>query len=317
MNELGKKRVPFLFIIDFEMNNPIILPMSAIDSETVMFDINGITNCNFSKQSGQPVYFQKQPVSYNTYRKSFLKVREHFFQGNTYLLNLTFPTEIKSNLSLKEIYSNSFAKYRLYYKDKFIVFSPETFIKINNGKIFSYPMKGTIDASIPDAYNKILKDDKEMAEHITIVDLIRNDLNMVSRNVNVLRFRYVEKISTNSKDLYQVSSEIMGELDNNYNEIIGNIIFFLLPAGSISGAPKIKTIEIIKEVENYKRGYYTGVFGYFDGHQLDSGVMIRFIEKEQNKLIYKSGGGLTIYSDLNSEYQEMVDKVYVPINRDN
>jgi len=87
----------------------------------------------------------------------------------------------------------------------------------------------------------------------------------------------------------------------------------LLPAGSVTGAPKKKTVEIIRETENYDRGYYTGICGYFDGSRLDSGVMIRFIEKNENGTIFKSGGGLTVYSDPEREYREMIDKVYVPI----
>jgi len=93
---------------------------------------------------------------------------------------------------------------------------------------------------------------------------------------------------------------------------MGDILLSLLPAGSISGAPKIKTLEIIKEVESYRRGFFTGVFGYFDGEQLDSAVMIRFIEQNPNQLIYKSGGGITIDSNVSLEYQEMLEKVYLP-----
>jgi len=88
----------------------------------------------------------------------------------------------------------------------------------------------------------------------------------------------------------------------------------LLPAGSISGAPKLKTLEIILETETYNRGYYTGVFGYFDGINLDSCVMIRFIENQNERLIFKSGGGITMMSDLDSEYRELIKKIYVPVN---
>ena len=206
------------------------------------------------------------------------------------------------------------AKYKLFYKNKFIVFSPESFIRIEGNTISSYPMKGTIDSSTPNAEEIILSDKKETAEHNTIVDLIRNDLNMISSNVQVEKYRYVEKIVTNDKSLLQVSSKITGTLEENYNTKIGEMIFTLLPAGSISGAPKEKTVEIIREAEIYSRGFYTGIFGYYDGSVLDSAVMIRFIEKEDEKYFYKSGGGITFLSDAKSEYQELIDKVYVPIN---
>ena len=92
-----------------------------------------------------------------------------------------------------------------------------------------------------------------------------------------------------------------------------NILSKLLPAGSISGAPKQKTLEVIQNSENYCRGYYTGIFGVFDGKNLESAVAIRYIENQKGKLIFKSGGGITALSKLEEEYQELGDKVYVPI----
>jgi para-aminobenzoate synthetase component I len=87
-----------------------------------------------------------------------------------------------------------------------------------------------------------------------------------------------------------------------------------LPAGSICGAPKKKTIDLIQSAENHERGYYTGVFGCFDGENLHSGVMIRFIEKTSDGLVYKSGGGITHLSHPKEEYNEMIKKIYVPIH---
>lgn len=235
-------------------------------------------------------------------------------KGNTYLLNLTFPTLIDLYPdSLLTIFLSSQAPFKLFFKDQFIVFSPERFIKIENNRIKTYPMKGTIDAAIPEAKKRILANAKEMAEHTMVVDLLRNDLSIVAKQVGVNRFRYVDKIRTGGRELLQVSSEISGILRPHWQDRIGDILFALLPAGSISGTPKKKTIEIIKTVEEYERGFFSGVFGYFDGHQLDSAVMIRFIEKRGSQFIYKSGGGITIDSDIDSEYQEMLDKIYIPV----
>ena len=148
----------------------------------------------------------------------------------------------------------------------------------------------------------------------SIVDLIRNDISMVADKVWVERFRYISRIHTHEGDLLQVSSEICGQLPQNYTDNIGTLLHRLLPAGSICGAPKPQTLAIIKEAENYDRGYYTGVFGIFDGQNLDSSVMIRFIEKQEDgSLIFKSGGGITAFSDPRLEYQEMIDKVYLGI----
>ena len=198
-------------------------------------------------------------------------------------------------------------------RDKFIVFSPEIFIKIKDGYVYSYPMKGTIDASLPNAESIIMNDPKEAAEHATIVDLIRNDLSIIASDVSVPKYRYIDRIQTNKGVLLQVSSEVRGKLQDNWLNNIGSILFSLLPAGSISGAPKKKTQEIIAEAETYNRGFYTGIMGYFDGENLDSSVMIRFIEKNGNKFFFKSGGGITSRSELNSEYNEMIQKIYVPI----
>jgi para-aminobenzoate synthetase component 1 len=91
------------------------------------------------------------------------------------------------------------------------------------------------------------------------------------------------------------------------------VLFTLLPAGSVTGAPKEKTVEIIRAVESYDRGFYTGIFGFFDGQSLTSAVSIRYIEQTTDGLVFKSGGGITALSDAESEYQEMIKKIYVPV----
>lgn len=173
-------------------------------------------------------------------------------------------------------------------------------------------MKGTIDASLPQAKEQILKDPKEMAEHIMITDLMRNDLNLVAKRVKVEEFRYIDKIPAGDKELYQVSSKISGELPSTWQNGIGSILSKITPAGSISGTPKKRTIEIIEEIENYKRGFYTGVFGVYREDELRSAVLIRFIEKSSRGLLYKSGGGITIDSDPLKEYKELISKIYLP-----
>jgi para-aminobenzoate synthetase component 1 len=135
----------------------------------------------------------------------------------------------------------------------------------------------------------------------------------VATNVKVEQFRYINIIKTHDKTLLQVSSKITGQLPDDYREHLGEILSKLLPAGSICGAPKRKTLEIINQSEIYDRGYYTGVFGIFDGKDLQSAVMIRFIEKCGENFIFKSGGGITFLSEPSNEYQELIDKVYVPI----
>ena len=315
MNNLGSQGKPFLFIIDYDLKQPIVLTLEEIKQENIFYKINDKTNFSFSKFSFEkPIYLEKYPISFQQYSKSFNFVKQAMLRGDSFLTNLTKPTPLKVNLSLQEIFQHSRAKYQLYFKDKFVLFSPEIFVQIKDGIISSHPMKGTISADVPDAQAVILNDKKEFAEHTTIVDLIRNDISMISEKVWVEKFRYISRIHTHDGDLLQVSSEICGKLPSDYQAQIGTLLFQLLPAGSICGAPKPQTLAIIKEAENYDRGYYTGVFGIFDGKNLDSSVMIRFIEKQEDgSLIFKSGGGITVFSDARSEYQEMIDKIYLPI----
>lgn len=313
MNDLASKSIPFLFIIDFDISKPVIIDLLSVNNKEILYNINGFSNYLKEKTEHEKLVFKKFPISFDEYKKSFDIVSNNILKGNSYLVNLTKPTLIETNYNIKEIFYFCEAKYKLWFKDEFVVFSPETFIKIENGYIYSNPMKGTIDADIENAHEIILNDKKEIAEHNTIVDLIRNDLSIVARNVTVDKYRYVDKIKTNNKNLLQVSSQIKGELQDDYKKYLGEIIIKLLPAGSISGAPKKKTIEIIKEAENYNRNYYTGIFGYFDGNNLDSGVMIRYIENIENSLYFKSGGGITYQSEVYKEYQELIDKVYVPV----
>ena len=184
-------------------------------------------------------------------------------------------------------------------------------MKIEGNTISTYPMKGTIDANIPNAKEVILANEKEMAEHTMVVDLLRNDLNMVASSVRVERFRYVKKIKGGS--LLQVSSHIAGELPKDWPRRLSEIFTKLLPAGSVTGTPKRSTCHIIDRVELEPRNFYTGVFGYFDGKNLDSAVMIRYIERQKDTLIYRSGGGITADSDAKAEYQELIDKIYLPL----
>ncbi len=313
MNELGRRNEAFVFVIDFDSTKAQLFRPDETDK--IWWQANKQSNFARPATEKKEIKWETEPVSFSQYKKGFDLVQQHIHNGDTYLLNYTQPTRIKTNLSPEEIFHRSEARYKVLLKDEFVCFSPERFVQIDAGKISSYPMKGTMDASLPNAKEQILNDSKELAEHNTIVDLIRNDLSLVAENVTVEKFRYLERLKTNQRDLWQVSSKISGHLPENYTEQIGEIIFKMLPAGSICGAPKKKTVEIIKAAENYERGFYTGIFGYFDGHNLDSCVLIRYIETLGDELIYKSGGGITFLSNAESEYEELVKKVYIPVFR--
>lgn len=312
MNQLGKAGLPFVFLIDFDFEKPLVLSWDE-SNEHLLWQTPKHSNFKNDDSSITKFSWKVLPVYYGRYEKAFQFVQQHLHNGDSYLLNLTMPSRIETDLSMEEIFKISRAPYKVYFKDQFVSFSPEIFVRIEENEISSYPMKGTIDATIENAAQILQNDRKELAEHNTIVDLIRNDLSIVANHVEVKKFRYIDHIKSNRNELLQMSSKITGKLLPHYRENLGDLIAKMLPAGSISGAPKKKTVEIIKQAEKYDRGYYTGIFGVFDGQNLDSCVLIRYIEQQNSQLVFKSGGGITFQSQCEHEYEELVKKVYVPL----
>ncbi|MDF4204740.1 aminodeoxychorismate synthase component I [Maribacter sp. SA7] len=308
--------IPFFFIIDFEKSVKQVYTFEEAANENIYFNIKGKGNDqNLPNTIHENVNFDLKPtlVSKEIYERAFSTVKHELNTGNSFLLNLTFPTALNTSVDLDDIYQKAHAPYKLLYKDKFVVFSPECYLKVKDGDIFSYPMKGTINSDVPNAEELLLSNKKELYEHNTIVDLIRNDLSMIAKKVRVNKFRFIDKIKKGNQELLQTSTEIQGELPESWKNEFASLLLKTLPAGSISGAPKKKTLEIISKAEIAPRGFYTGIFGVFDGQHIDSAVSIRFIEKIDDTLVYKSGGGITHLSEMEEEYQELLEKIYVPI----
>lgn len=301
---------PFFIAVDFEMQRALFYPADSIP-ETIHIEC-GAFSCHSLEAQADTPELSATPQPFGVYKQGFEYIQRQIQAGDSYLVNYTVATDITSTASLAQIYAAASARFKLLVDGEFAVFSPEPFISITGQTISAFPMKGTIDASIPNAEATILRDVKEKAEHATIVDLLRNDLSKVSNQVTVNRYRYVETIKTSQTQLLQVSSEITGTLLPHYKRRIGSILAGLLPAGSVSGAPKKKTLEIIKTVEQESRGFYCGIMGIFDGHNFSSGVLIRYIESTATGLKYRSGGGITHQSTAESEYKELIDKIYVP-----
>lgn len=363
INRLASQDEPFLFVINYQGDKAFIRLLSDINPEECLFDFEGRGNWreNHSEEMGDfkriyeensreipkeisekkkfrgtpldsPISWQITPPLYNNYERSFGIVKSNIMAGNSYLTNLTCRVPVSCNLSLEDIFHRAKGKYKLLLRRKrnlnpFVCFSPETFVRIKGGRIYSYPMKGTLDASLPDAEKQLMEDRKEAAEHATIVDLIRNDLSRVAENVRVDKYRYIDVLHTNKGDILQTSSEISGRLPEDYPQHLGEILDAQLPAGSITGAPKDKTMQIIHEAEGYDRGFYTGIMGIYDQGELNSAVMIRFVEEEASpsktekgknsevsrELYFKAGGGITSKSDCRKEYEEVIQKIYLPI----
>ena len=321
LDQLSRQKVSFFFVIDFLMENVLIFNEEDLKSKKILVDFPHFKNIENKEFASKKIEWQAFSQSENDYEKGFKIVQEHLKRGDSYLVNYTTETPVETNLTLEEVFYQSKAKYKVLLNNEFTFFSPETFVEIKNQKIYTHPMKGTIEAEKQNAIELLKNDVKEKAEHYTVVDLLRNDLSMIADNVRLDEFQRIDYLQTSNKNLYAMSSEISGDVKPEFQCKIGSLLQKILPAGSILGAPKPKTLKVILEAENYKRGFYTGVAGYFDGENLDSCVIIRYIENknslylnEKPNLVFKSGGGITHLSKLEDEYQEMKNKIYVPIH---
>ncbi|MCT8768181.1 chorismate-binding protein, partial [Glaesserella parasuis] len=144
-NQYGKMRLPFFFLIDFEKQKPLIYPLSEIEDKGLYFDFNGQQKFIQSLKTNENFELEIIPPNYTQYKKAFDFVQQQIQIGNSYLLNLTQQTKIKTNYHLAQIFQQSKAKYKLLLDENFVCFSPECFIGIKENKIYSYPMKGTIN----------------------------------------------------------------------------------------------------------------------------------------------------------------------------
>lgn len=310
MNTFKQEERPFLFVIDYSKTYGICEPLDLLDTDFIQYTI---LEENKTPHIKQAFTFNSIPIDYNSYKSKFDLVYHAIENGDSYLCNLTQASKIETDLSLESIFQHTKAAYKLFIKDLLVVFSPESFVTIKGSEIHTFPMKGTKRlADDPDG-TILMNDTKEAAEHNTIIDLLRNDLSMVADDVQIRRYKFLQKIKTHNDELWQMSSEIQGTLQKYYLEHPGFLFDKICPAGSICGAPKEKTLELISNTENYDRGFYTGVFGVYNNQEVQSAVMIRYIEKTSEGFVFKSGGGITFHSNAEQEYQELIHKVYVPI----
>lgn len=317
LNELGRRGEPAFLLVDFEGNRPRLWSeQEFLADKKLQFAFPAHAEVEAAKSYVYPgdLLCGTEFVSEVHYRKAFNLVQSGLQRGDSFLTNLTMPTRIELSASLTEVYQLSAAPYRICLQDEFTCFSPEIFVRIKaDGYLSSHPMKGTAEDTEL-ARQELLTSQKEIAEHATIVDLIRNDLSQVAKQVRVANYRYLERIETPRGGLLQTSSEIGGWLPENWRSELGSIINRLLPAGSVSGAPKPATTALIRAAEGRPRGYYCGVGVYFNGKTVDSCVLIRFIEKNQKEgHLFWAGGGITARSRWENEYAELRSKVRIPL----
>ena len=315
MNELAAQDTPFLFAVNYKGTETIVLPLDELSEQECLYNFEGMGNLDtpLSPSRLAEVKWHVEKPDFEAYSRAFTRVQKAIAAGKTRLVNLTCQVPFFCDLTPRELYMATQAKYRLWIRDTLLCFSPETFLRIEHGEIKSYPMKGTIRADVPEAEAVLLGNEKEAEEHASVVELIKQDLGKVASRLEVRRYRYVDTLQTSNGPILETSSEVVGQLPKDYRAHLGDILFSQLPGGSITGMPKLESIKVISSAEEYNRGFYTGVMGLYADGKLNSAVMIRFIDCSSKQLYYKAGGGITAKSDCLSEYNEVITKCYVPL----
>lgn len=194
--------------------------------------------------------------------------------------------------------------------------SPETLVKLENGVLHTFPLAGTRPRGKTEAEDKeleagLLADEKELAEHNMLVDLGRNDLGKISRfgSVQVEKLHSIERYS----HVMHIGSTVRGEIRDEFDGL--DAVRAVLPAGTLSGAPKIRACQLIAELENNKRGIYGGAIGYIDfTGNLDTCIAIRIAYKKNGKVFIRSGAGIVADSVPEKEYQECINKAAAVVN---
>ena len=271
------------------------------------------------KKINQEIEFQPD-ISKEEYLKNILKIKEHIQKGDFYEANYCYQWTSKvEHLNSKLIFENlmdltnpPYGFYADLEKHHIISASPELFIKKRANKLYSSPIKGTqkrdLDPIKDQLLKKQLKDSlKDQAENNMIVDLVRNDLSKVALKSTV-KMEELRKVYT-FKNIHQMISTISCEISEN--EKISNILKASFPMGSMTGAPKIKVMQIMEDYEVSKRGLYSGSFGIiYPNGDFDFNVIIRTLiyNKANHLLSFHVGGAITIDSDPNLEYEETLIK---------
>ncbi|KGM95844.1 aminobenzoate synthetase [Clostridium novyi A str. 4552] len=251
------------------------------------------------------------------YINAIEKIREYIKEGDIYQVNMTQRFECSTDKDPFDIYSKlraispaPFGGFMNLGEGYIVSNSPERFIKIKNRYIETRPIKGTSPRGknhVEDLKNKerLLNSEKDKAELLMIVDLERNDIGKISKpgTVKVTELFNLETYS----NVHHLVSTVTGEIDDAYDAI--DCIKEMFPGGSITGAPKIRAMEIIDELEPTQRNIYTGSMGYigFNG-DVDLNIVIRTIVFKDNRAYFQAGGGITWDSDANLEYEETLHK---------
>ncbi len=261
--------------------------------------------------------------SKDDYYKMVQKAKEYIIEGDIFQVVLSNPIRAKASGSLFDVYralrSSNPSPYMFYLSSQNLEVagaSPETLIKLQDNRLYTYPLAGSrkrgANAKEDDILQEeLLSDEKELAEHNMLVDLGRNDLGKISA-FNSIKVKDYKTIALYSHVMH-ISSCVVGEILPDKDAL--DAIDAILPAGTLSGAPKIRACEIIHELENDHRGIYGGAIGYLDFcGNMDMCIAIRFAYMKDNEVCVRSGAGIVYDSNEESEYQECINKAKAVIN---
>ncbi len=245
------------------------------------------------------------------------KAKHYIREGDIFQVVLSNPMRAKATGSLFDTYrvlrTSNPSPYMFYFSSDDIELagaSPETLVKLENKKLSTFPLAGTRPRGKTKEEDReleegLLKDDKELAEHNMLVDLGRNDIGKISKigSVEVEKYMSIERFS----HVMHIGSTVVGEIRDDMDAV--NAVDSILPAGTLSGAPKFRACEIIEELEQSKRGVYGGAIGYLDfAGNLDTCIAIRLVYKKNGSICIRSGAGIVADSVPASEFQECVNK---------
>ena len=245
------------------------------------------------------------------------RAKEYIREGDIFQVVLSNRLEADMEGSLMDAYrvlrTTNPSPYMFYFSGKdgeIAGASPETLAKLEKGKLYTFPLAGTrkrgaTPAQDQELEDSLLKDEKELAEHNMLVDLGRNDIGRISRlgTVKVEKYMSIEKFS----HVMHIGSTVSGQIREDKDAV--DAMDAILPAGTLSGAPKLRACEIINELENNKRGIYGGAIGYlsFTG-DMDTCIAIRLAFSKNGKVFIRSGAGIVADSVPESEYRECIQK---------
>lgn len=260
-----------------------------------------------------PKIVTKPLVNFTKYADAIRQIKDEIANGNTYEVNYTYDFEIDYNGDDFELFEYLLQKqktpYNFYLKndyDTVLSFSPELFFTLKDRHITTKPMKGTVKRTenIEADIKFLQNDEKNRAENVMIVDLLRNDLGRIAKTGSVKVSKLFE-VETH-KTLHQMTSQIEADLREDVK--LYDIFKAIFPCGSITGAPKISTMRIIDKVEKGSRGIYCGAIGMISPDETIFSVPIRILQKQSDNFKYRVGGAIVWDSDIQDEWEETLTK---------